>query len=116
MTTDTNQAWFTVEPIDNQTYAISEYGHWEQVHSYLFIGNEKGALIDSGTGPVAYAASIARLHALPEIKRLLPGHNQLDIPVNLLNEAHAAFQSLDERGLLHHGSGKHSFARIAIQL
>ena len=68
------------------------------------------------TDPVAYAASIARLHALPEIKRLLPGHNQLDIPVNLLNEAHAAFQSLDERGLLHHGSGKHSFARIAIQL
>ncbi|HAH93524.1 MAG TPA: MBL fold metallo-hydrolase, partial [Dielma fastidiosa] len=27
--------WFTIEKIDDQTYAISEYKHWEQVHSYL---------------------------------------------------------------------------------
>lgn len=33
--------WFTVDRIDNHTYAISEYGHWEEVHSYLLIGTEK---------------------------------------------------------------------------
>lgn len=43
-------AWFTVEKIDDITFAISEYGHWEQVHSYLLIGAESAALIDTGLG------------------------------------------------------------------
>ncbi|SES65179.1 hypothetical protein SAMN05216389_101257 [Oceanobacillus limi] len=32
--------WFTIQEIDSQTYAISEYGHWEKVHSFLLIGEE----------------------------------------------------------------------------
>ena len=43
-------SWFTVSQIDNTTFAISEYGHWEKVHSYLLIGGEKAALIDTGLG------------------------------------------------------------------
>ncbi|MGE6503534.1 MBL fold metallo-hydrolase [Bacillus wiedmannii] len=43
-------SWFTVNQIDNTTFAISEYGHWEQVHSYLLIGEERAALIDTGLG------------------------------------------------------------------
>jgi glyoxylase-like metal-dependent hydrolase (beta-lactamase superfamily II) len=42
--------WFTVEEIDSTTFAISEYGHWEKVHSFLLIGSEKAALIDTGLG------------------------------------------------------------------
>jgi glyoxylase-like metal-dependent hydrolase (beta-lactamase superfamily II) len=42
--------WFTVEEIDSTTYAISEYGHWEKVHSFLLLGKEKAALIDTGLG------------------------------------------------------------------
>src|SRR5690606_24769212 len=42
--------WFTVQQIDSSTYAISEYGHWEKVHSFLLIGKEKAALIDTGLG------------------------------------------------------------------
>lgn len=45
-----NDAWFTVTEIDSKTYAISEYGHWEKVHSFLLIGGEKAALIDTGLG------------------------------------------------------------------
>ncbi len=45
-----DDAWFTVEMIDNRTYAISEYGHWEKVHSFLLIGEDKAALIDTGLG------------------------------------------------------------------
>lgn len=30
--------WFTVTPIDGTTFAVSEYGHWEQVHSFLLLG------------------------------------------------------------------------------
>ena len=43
-------AWFTVTQIDDTTFAISEFGHWEKVHSYLLIGEEKAALIDTGLG------------------------------------------------------------------
>nr|WP_240510161.1 MBL fold metallo-hydrolase [Virgibacillus profundi] len=42
--------WFTVEKLDDTTFAISEYGHWEKVHSFLLIGEEKAALIDTGLG------------------------------------------------------------------
>jgi glyoxylase-like metal-dependent hydrolase (beta-lactamase superfamily II) len=42
--------WFTIEKIDDTTYAISEYGHWEQVHSYLLMGKEYACLIDTGLG------------------------------------------------------------------
>ncbi|MGE6378835.1 MBL fold metallo-hydrolase [Peribacillus muralis] len=40
--------WFTVQELDDMTYAISEYGHWEKVHSFLLIGKIKAALIDTG--------------------------------------------------------------------
>ena len=42
--------WFTVEEIDSRTFAISEYRHWEETHSYLVCGNEKALLIDTGLG------------------------------------------------------------------
>lgn len=43
-------SWFTVQKIDSETYAISEYGHWEKVHSFLVLGERKAALIDTGLG------------------------------------------------------------------
>lgn len=45
-----NDAWFTVQKIDSMTFAISEYGHWEKVHSFLLIGEEEAVLIDTGLG------------------------------------------------------------------
>ncbi|MDM8101795.1 MULTISPECIES: MBL fold metallo-hydrolase [Oceanobacillus] len=45
-----NDPWFTVRKIDEKTYAISELGHWEKVHSFLLIGDKKAALIDTGLG------------------------------------------------------------------
>lgn len=42
--------WFTIEKIDGETYAISEYRHWEETHSYLVIGKNKCLLIDTGLG------------------------------------------------------------------
>ncbi len=42
--------WFTVTELDESTYAISECGHWENVHSYLLIGAKEAVLIDTGLG------------------------------------------------------------------
>lgn len=254
--------WFTVEQIDAQTYAISEYGHWEQVHSYLLLGETCAALIDTGLGidnikqvtdsltdlpikvltthvhwdhigghqhykelyvhagdadwlrrgiplplevvrrdllkepvtrtlpegfdvaqyvpytgeptaelqdgdriklggrtlqilhtpghspghicvyeaergylytgdllykgtlyafypstdPVEFAASIERLTKLEGVRRLLPAHNELHIPVELLGETDAAFKELRAKGLLHQGTGLHDFGDVQIKL
>ena len=43
-------SWFTVEEIESQTYAISEYKHWEETHCYLLCGPAKAVLIDTGLG------------------------------------------------------------------
>lgn len=51
--------WFTLERIDDDTIAISEYGHEEQVHSYLVEGSDRAALIDTGLG-VDDLASVVR--------------------------------------------------------
>ncbi|EJQ72715.1 MBL fold metallo-hydrolase [Bacillus mycoides] len=42
--------WFTVKQIARNTYAISEYGHWEKVHSFLLVGDTTALLIDTGLG------------------------------------------------------------------
>ena len=42
--------WFTVEQLDETTFSISEYQHWEEFHSYLVIGDQRAALIDTGIG------------------------------------------------------------------
>lgn len=57
--------WFTVEKIDTETYAISEYKHWEQVHSYLLVGKEKALLIDSGLGVANIHKIVKKLITLP---------------------------------------------------
>ena len=43
-------SWFTVEEIDSDTFAISEYKHWEETHCYLVCGTERAVLIDTGLG------------------------------------------------------------------
>lgn len=57
--------WFKVEQIDKSTYAVSEYRHWEQVHSYLVIGSERAALIDTGLGVSNIKAFVTQLTNLP---------------------------------------------------
>ncbi|WNS41732.1 MBL fold metallo-hydrolase [Paenibacillus sp. MMS20-IR301] len=45
-----DNSWFTITAVDETTFAISEYGHWEQVHSFLLLGKDRAALIDTGLG------------------------------------------------------------------
>lgn len=42
--------WFTADRIDNETYVISEYRHWEETHCYLLNGTKRSLLIDTGLG------------------------------------------------------------------
>lgn len=58
-------SWFTVEEIDATTFGISEYGHWEKVHSYLMIGEEFAVLIDTGIGIGNIKKVVEKLTSLP---------------------------------------------------
>jgi glyoxylase-like metal-dependent hydrolase (beta-lactamase superfamily II) len=60
-------SWFTVQQIDNNTFAISEYGHWEKVHSFLLIGDERAVLIDTGLGIDSIVRITDQLTNLPII-------------------------------------------------
>ena len=57
--------WFTVESIDSNTYAISEYKHWEETHSYLLIGKTSALLIDTGLGIANIKEVVENLTPLP---------------------------------------------------
>ena len=57
--------WFTVEEIDTQTFAISEYQHWEETHCYLLCGRDKAVLVDTGLGVSDIRSIVDGLTALP---------------------------------------------------
>ncbi len=57
--------WFTVEKIDLNTYAISEYKHWEETHCYLLIGTDKALLIDTGLGISNIKLVVDKITELP---------------------------------------------------
>ncbi len=57
--------WFTVERLTDDTWAISEYGHWEETHCYLLCGRERALLIDTGLGFADLRAVVERLTDLP---------------------------------------------------
>jgi len=57
--------WFTIEQIDDTTYAISEYGHWEETHCYLLLGGDRALLIDTGLGVANIREVVNTLTSLP---------------------------------------------------
>ncbi len=57
--------WFTIEEIDHNTFAISEYKHWEETHCYLLCGTQCALLIDTGLGVSNIRKIVDSLTELP---------------------------------------------------
>lgn len=57
--------WFTIDRIDNDTYIISEYRHWEETHCYLINGTERSLLIDTGLGICDIHSEVMKLTDKP---------------------------------------------------
>lgn len=57
--------WFTVERMDDTTFALSEYRHWEETHSYLLLGRERALLLDTGLGVGNLRREVEALTDLP---------------------------------------------------
>lgn len=59
--------WFTVDKIDENTYILSEYRHWEETHCCLLNGSEKSLLIDTGLGICNIYDEVVKLTDKPVI-------------------------------------------------
>ena len=59
--------WFIVTQIDSQTHIISEYRHWEEMHSYLLEGETCALLIDTGLGICDISKEVQKLTTKPII-------------------------------------------------
>lgn len=57
--------WFAIDQVDESTYIISEYRHWEETHCYLLIGSERALLIDTGLGICNICEQVRKLTAKP---------------------------------------------------
>ncbi len=66
--------WFAVEPLDGDTYVISEPRHWEETHCYLLIGSERAALIDTGLGVADIRSVVERLTDRPVLALTTHAH------------------------------------------
>lgn len=66
--------WFTIDKIAKASYAISEYGHWEKVRSFLLIGKNTALLIDAGLGIGNIFEVVSSLTKLPIIASLTHVH------------------------------------------
>lgn len=61
------EKWFTVEEIEADTFAISEYRHWEETHCYLLLGGKQALVIDTGLGISNLSIVVRSLTQLPII-------------------------------------------------
>ena len=57
--------WFSVEKIDDNTFVISEYKHWEETHCYLLLGAKLAILIDTGLGVANIKSVVENITSLP---------------------------------------------------
>ena len=67
-------AWFEVYELPNDTFAIYEPYQFQEAISYLVLGSERAALVDSGNGIGNIRAVVAELTDLPVIVLLTHEH------------------------------------------
>ncbi len=73
---DTNQNWFEVYKVTDNTYAIYEPNQWQEAISYLLIGTERAMLVDTLQGIGDLKAVTDQLTGLPII--LMNTHSHYD--------------------------------------
>lgn len=71
-----SNAWFEVYQLDDDLYAIAEPRQWQEVISYLIVGEERALLFDSGNGIGDIKAVVDRLTTLPVT--VLASHSHFD--------------------------------------
>ncbi|MFK7805682.1 MAG: MBL fold metallo-hydrolase [Anaerolineae bacterium] len=64
-TPHTKQNWFDIKDLGDGIYGIAEWGHTEEVLSFLLVGIHEVALIDTGCGFFSIKAAVESITDLP---------------------------------------------------
>lgn len=77
---------FTIDKVDEDTYIISEYRHWEETHCYLLNGTGRSLLIDTGLGICNISEIVRNLTDKPvrPLLRIFTGIISEDINIILI--------------------------------
>lgn len=57
--------WFTIKEVFPKIYGLAEFGHFEEVISYLLVGKKKALLFDTGMGIGDIYKEVAKITSLP---------------------------------------------------
>lgn len=92
---------------------------YEEQKQYLYSADliYKGCLdmFYPSTNPSEFAQSIKRVTQL-NVRKILPGHHDLDVPVQMISKIDEAFSILDKSGKLKQGEGIFEFGDFQIHL
>ena len=110
----------TLEVIHTPGHSPGGVCYFEPERGYLFSGDLiYGACLyaqfhtcDLGQ----YEESMHRIAALEGVTRILPGHDSMDIGVDLSEQIVAAFDDLKSKGLFKKGTGRHDYDGFSINL
>lgn len=109
----------TIKVIASPGHSPGHMCFFEEEKGYLFTGDliYKGTLFANydSTDPVAYLDSVKRISKL-SVRRIFPGHHETDISPEIITDVLKGLCSIDEKGLLRHGSGKFDFGEWSILL
>ncbi|MFT5196544.1 MAG: glyoxylase-like metal-dependent hydrolase (beta-lactamase superfamily II) [Candidatus Promineifilaceae bacterium] len=61
----TKENWFDIKDLGDGIYAIAEWGHTEEVLSFLLVGRHEAAIIDTGCGFFSIKAAVEQITQLP---------------------------------------------------
>ena len=92
---------------------------YEPDRKYLFSGDliYEGSLdaFYPSTDPQLFFQSVRKIQNL-SINRILPGHHQLSIPVDIIDRIEDGFSKLSEKGKLKQGNGVFDFGDFQIHI
>ncbi len=69
-------SWFEIFQVSPGTFALLESRHYEEVISYLVVGNARAVLLDTGMGIGDIRAEVERLTTLPIV--VVNSHSHYD--------------------------------------
>lgn len=108
---ESNQPWFEVYKIEPEIYVFYEPGQFEEAISYLVLGKEKAALIDTGCGIGDIRALSHEFTELPVMVVNTHCHND-HIAQNYMFEEVAIFDAPNARDAARNGCSREEMARL----
>ncbi|WP_303919466.1 MBL fold metallo-hydrolase [Draconibacterium sediminis] len=109
----------TIQILHTPGHSPGHLCFYEKDKGYLYTGDliyigELFAFFPS-TDPIAYMNSIKKLLTL-SVKKILPGHHDLKVPVSIIEDMDKAFCRLYENGKLKHSSLTYRYKNFSIKL